>query len=183
MKRPRLFTAIVLLPLVALAPASRAQTPEKPKPGPEHKRLGFFVGSWKGEADLKENPFMPAGKYTSSDTCEWFEGRFAVVCRTTGKGPMGPTKALAVLGYSSEEKKYTYYGVDNSGMIMATVSKGTAEGDTWTYTDESTMGGKTVKSRYTIRELSPTSYSFRWETQGDDGSWTAVMEGKQTKSK
>jgi hypothetical protein len=160
-----------------------AQPPQKPVPGPEHKRLGFFVGKWKGEGVLKENPFMPAGKHASVDTCEWFEGRFAVVCRTESKGPSGPMKGLAVLSYSPEERAYTYYGTDSSGMTMATVSKGTVEGDTWVYTDESKMGGKVLKSRYTIRELSPTSYSFKWEMQGDDGSWNALMEGKQTKMK
>ena len=43
----------------------------------------------------------------SSDTCEWFEGRFSVICRYEGTGPMGPSKSIGILGYSSEEKVYT----------------------------------------------------------------------------
>ncbi len=79
---------------------------------------------------------------TSSDTCEWFEGRFSVICRYEGSGPMGPSKGLGILGYSTEEKVYTYYAVDNTNMGMASVPKGTVQGDTWTYTDEATFGGE-----------------------------------------
>src|ERR687894_2577906 len=78
-----------------------AQGQQPPKPGPEHKRLGFFVGTWKGEGEMKPGPMGPGGKMTSTDTCEWFEGRFAVVCRYEGKGPMGPSKGLGILGYSA----------------------------------------------------------------------------------
>jgi hypothetical protein len=173
-----------VLALLALAPSiALAQAPQKPTPGPEHKRLGYFVGRWKGEAEVKQNPFLPAGKHTSSDDCEWFEGRFAVVCRNEAKTPMGPMKGLGLMTYSPEEKAYLYYGIDSSGMAMAAVSKGTVNGDTWVYMDESKLGDKMVKQRFTIRELSPTSYSFTWEMQGEDGSWMALLEGKQTKAR
>lgn len=125
----------------------------------------------------------PGGKISSVDSCEWFEGRFAVVCHFDGKSPMGPTKGLGILSYNPDEKVYTYYGTDNSGMTMTSVSKGMVQGDTWTYTDESMMGGKKVKSRVIIKELSPTAYTFRMEMQGPDGKWTPMMESKATKMK
>jgi uncharacterized protein DUF1579 len=160
-----------------------AQAPaEKPKPGPEHKKLGYFVGKWTADVEIKPNAFMPGGKMTSQDTCEWFEGGFAVICRSAGKSPMGPTKSIGIMGYSAEEKIYTYYGLDNSPMVMASVPRGTVQGGTWVYDDETKMGGKSVKSRYTIKEMSPTSYTFKWETMGDDGAWQTVMEGKSTKT-
>jgi hypothetical protein len=71
--------------------------------------------------------------------------------------------------------------VDNSGMTMSSVSKGTIQGDTWTYTDESTMGGQKVKSRVTIKEVPPKSYTFRMEFQGPDGKWVPAMESTNTK--
>ncbi len=179
--RTRLFNLAVCL--VLSSGLALAQAPaEKPKPGPEHKKLAYFVGKWTADGDTKPSPFMPGGKFTSRDTCEWFDGGFAVVCRSEGKGPMGPTKALGILGYSAEEKAYTYYGVDNSPMNMATVPRGTVEGDTWVYNDESKMGGKVVKSRYTIKITSPTSYTFKWELVGEDGAWQTMMEGKTTKA-
>jgi len=119
---------------------------------------------------------------SGNDVCEWFDGGFAVVCRTEGKGPMGPTKSLGIMGYSTEEKAYTYYGLDNGPMTMATVPRGTVQAGTWTYTDESMMGGKKVKSRYVMKELSPTAYTFKWEVLGEDGAWQTLVEGKSTKA-
>lgn len=154
---------------------------EQPKPGPEHKKLGYFVGTWSAEGEAKENPFGPGGKFKTTDHCEWFEGGFAVVCRSEGTCPRGRMKGLGVMGYNADQKVYTYYGVDNSGMVMTSIPQGTLQGDTWTYNDESEMGGKTIKSRYVIKELSPTSYSFKWEMLGEDGKWMGVMDGKTTK--
>ena len=96
---------------------------------------------------------------------------------------MGPTKSIGILGYSPEEKVYTYYGVDNSNMTMASVPKGTVQGKTWIYHDESMMGGKKMKTRVTIKELSPAEYSFLMEAQGPDGKWMPMMESKNTKVK
>jgi hypothetical protein len=160
-----------------------AQGPgEAPKPGPEHEKLGFFVGKWKFEGELQPNPFMPGGKFTGSETCEWFEGGFAVVCHSEGSGPMGSTKGLAIMGYSAEEQVYTYYGVENGPMVMASVPRGSVQGDTWTYTDEAKMGGKLVKSRFIIQQTSPTGYTFRWEMPGEDGNWMTIMDGKSAKA-
>lgn len=179
MKKPMLATTICMVLTSGMA---LAQAPaEAPKPTPEHKKLGYYVGKWTAEGEMKPNPFAPGGKFTSADSCEWFEGGFAVVCRSEGKGPMGPTKGLGIMSYSAEEKAYTYYGVDNSPMVMASVPRGTVQGDTWVYDDEAKMGGKSVKSRFTMKVGSPTSYTFKWEMLGEDGSWKPITEGKATK--
>jgi hypothetical protein len=157
-------------------------TAQAPKPGPEHEKLAYFVGKWKAEGDVADNPFMPGGKFETKDDCRWFDGGFAVVCDSEGRGPMGKMKGLGIMSYSAEDKTYTYYGLDNMGMTMSTVPKGTVEGSTWTYHDESRMGGMNVKSRYVLEQVSATSYTFKWEMQGDDGSWQTIMQGKSTKT-
>jgi Protein of unknown function (DUF1579) len=171
----------VLLACVVTPTAGAQGSP--PKPGPEHQRLGYFVGRWLSEGKIEPGPMGPGGKVTADDLCEWFDGRFSVVCRSEGKSPMGPTKGLAILSYSAEQKVYTYYGTDNLGMTMTTVPHGTVQGDTWTYNDEGVMGGKKMKTRVTIKELSPTAYSFKMEIQGPDGKWAPMMESKVTKAK
>ncbi len=177
------FTLLAAAAVVSVAGPQvvAAQAPQAPTPGPEHQRLGYFVGKWTSEGELKPGPMGPGGKMASTDNCEWFEGRFSVICRSEGTGPMGPSKNLGILGYSAEEKVYTYYGVDNSGTTMASVPRGTIQGDSWSYTDESMMGGKKVKSRVTIKELSPTAYTFLMELQGPDGKWVPFMESKNSK--
>jgi hypothetical protein len=178
--------AFLVASVAALVVAGRftllAQTPA-PKPTAEHQKLAFFVGSWTNEGEMKASPMGPAGKITGKDTCEWFEGRFSVICRGEGKSPMGMMKNIGILSYSPEEKVYTYYGTDNSGMVMTSVAKGTVQGDTWTYTDEGMMGGQKFKSRVTIKQLSPTSQTFVMEMAGADGKWMPIMESKGTKVK
>ncbi|MBA3444284.1 MAG: DUF1579 family protein [Gemmatimonadales bacterium] len=181
MKRTLDMLAAFAFVSIAGLQSAAAQAPVASKPGPEHARLGYFVGKWTAEGEVKPGPMGPGGKTKSSDTCEWFEGRYSVICRSEGTGPMGPTKNMGILGYNTEEKVYTYYGIDNSNMTMASVPRGTVRADTWTYTDEATFGGRKVKSRVTIKELSPTSYSFRMEMQGPDGKWVPAMESKNSK--
>ena len=152
--RTRLLNVAVCLALSSGLALAQAPA-EKPKPGPEHKKLAYFVGKWTAEAEMKPSPFMPGGRMTNHDTCEWFDGGFAVVCRSEGKGPMGPTKALGILGYSTEEKTYTYYAVNNGPMDMATVPRGTVQDRSWVYDDEAKMGGKMVKSRRSSATTAP----------------------------
>ncbi|HKF43397.1 MAG TPA: DUF1579 family protein [Thermoanaerobaculia bacterium] len=162
------------------APA-KAPAMEMPKPGPEVKKLAYFVGNWTSEGDMKENPFgMPPGKFTGSDKCEWFQGGYQVVCHSTGKGPMGPMHSLGIIAYNANDKMYTYYGIDSMG--MAEESKGNVSGDTWTYTADEKMGGKTYHGKYTIMVGSPDSYTFKYETSEDGQKWSTMMEGKSTKA-
>ncbi len=158
-----------------------AQGGQPPKPGPENEKLAYFVGKWSVEGDMKPGPMGPGGKFTSNDNCEWFDGHYSVICHSEGTTPMGPAKSIGILGYSPEEKVYTYYGVDNSGMTMSSVPKGTVAGDTWTYLDQGTMGGQKYKSRVVIKQVSPTSYTFKMDMQGPDGKWMPMMESKNTK--
>lgn len=174
--------ALLSVALLAFQLAASAQPPQAPKPTPEHQRLGYFVGNWTTEGEMKPSPMGPGGKITSTDRCEWFEGQFAVVCHSTGKTPMGPAKSLGIMAYSTEEKVYTYYGIDNSPMAMVGAARGTRQDGTWTYTDESMMGGQKIKSRVVIKEQSPTAYTFTMEMQGPDGKWAPFMESRTTKA-
>jgi hypothetical protein len=45
------------------------------------------------------------------------------------------------------------------------------------------MGGQVIKGRYTVKQLSPTSYAFKYEMQPPGAEWATVMEGKGTKAK
>jgi hypothetical protein len=172
--------SIAVLAFAAIASAQPAQ-PQPQKPTPEHQRLQYFVGNWTTDGEIKASPMGPAGKVTSVDRCEWFDGHFAVVCHSTGKTPMGPSTSIGIMSYSAEEKVYTYYGLDNTAMLMTSIPRGTVQDGTWTYTDESQMGGQKIKSRVTIKEVSPTVYTFLMEIEGPDGKWMPLMEAKSTK--
>lgn len=167
---------------LALASTAGAEAPQgPPKPGPEHKKLEYFAGKWSFEGEMKPGPMGPGGKMTGSESCEWFMGGFHVVCHSTGTSPMGEMKGIGIMGYSVEGKHYTYYGLDNTG--WADAAQGSVEGDTWSWTSEGTMGGKPMKGRYTMKQLSADSYSFKGEMSIAGGPLTVMMEGKETRVK
>jgi hypothetical protein len=43
------------------------------------------------------------------------------------------------------------------------------------------MGGKTLQGRFTMKVLSPTSYTMKFELSPDGKQWVTGMEGKATK--
>lgn len=45
------------------------------------------------------------------------------------------------------------------------------------------MGPQTMKGRYSMKILSPTSYTYKFEMSPDGTKWDTVMEGKATKTK
>jgi hypothetical protein len=173
--------AVTLLATAAL----RAQAPMAvPKPGPEQQKLAYFAGRWNEAAEMKPGPMGPGGKMTGTSTCEWFAGGFSLVCRSEARGPSGePHNSLGVLGYSTERKRYTYYGIDNTGMGGGDLSFGELTGDTWTWEGESLMGGKPIKGHYTIKQVSPDSYTWRWELAVGGGPLTLIAEGTDTRVK
>ena len=40
--------------------------------------------------------------------------------------------------------------------------------------------GKVYKNRYTIKEVSPTEYTFKWEMSEDGTKWETLAEGKES---
>ena len=180
MKHTKLALLVVSGVLTAsLAVQAQEKTAGPPKPGPEVQKLAYFAGNWTSQGEIKANPMMPAGKMTSSDECTWYPGGFFVVCNSKGTGPTGAVTSTGILGYNTEEKVYTYYGMDSVG--HGSGGNGTTDGKTWTYTSEEKMGGKTMYGRYVIGGMTPDSYTFKWDMSSDNKTWATVMEGKATR--
>ena len=173
-------STILLLSIWSFAALAAAQSQmQPPKPGPEVKKLDYFSGAWKVDGEMKASPFGPGGKAAGTEHNQWMEGNFFLLSHSDMKTPMGSGKGLAVFGYNPEEKVYTYHAFNSMG--EAEQAKGTLEGDTWTWTNESKMQGKTYKGRFTVKTESPTAYNFKFEMQPEGGDWATVMEGKATK--
>jgi hypothetical protein len=159
-----------------------AQSPlGPPKPGPEHQKLAYFAGKWTSEGDTKPSPYGPGGKVTFTQNCEWFDGNFALVCHSDGKMPEGSFKGLSVMGWDPAEKTYTYFETNTIGEII--FSRGTVQGDTWTWNNESKMNGKPVRARFTLKQVSSDSATYKFEMSAPDEPMKLVMDGKQTRVK
>ena len=94
---------IMTLAAIILVGAAATAQMEMPKPGPEHKKMDVFVGTWTLEGDMKPGPMGPGGKMTENEKCEWMEGGYYIVCHATYTSSMGNGAGLSVMGYSNDD--------------------------------------------------------------------------------
>jgi hypothetical protein len=155
---------------------------EPPKPGPEHKELGYFVGKWNTEGEAKATPFSPARKWSGAYSYEWLPGEFFLLRRLESNFSDGVTvKSVQVFGYDPESKMYTSYAVNSRG--GSNLRRLTLTKDTWTTIGEQTAGGKTFKTRTTLKLHTPDAFDYKQEYSEDGKTWTAFAHAKDTKVK
>jgi hypothetical protein len=169
---------MILAAGLVLAAVAMAQN-GPPKPGPEFKKLDVFEGTWTLDGTMKPGMMGPGGSMTESEKCEWMDGGFYLVCHSSYKSSMGDGVGLSVMGYSADDKAYTYREFNSFGEFDD--SKGMVDGDTWTWTSDEKMGSTTMKGRFTIKMTSAASYTFLFDMSQDGTKWTTVMDGKATK--
>ena len=177
MKRMTITLLVVLLFSAVFVAAQNP--PQMPKPGQEQKNLAYFAGNWTLSGDMKAGPMGPGGKFTGTEHIEWMPGGFFLVSHSQGSSSMGKEVGLAVYGYDTEKKVYTYDEFSSTGEnIHAT---GSLDGKIWTWTSDMTMNGQTMKGRYIVTETSPTAYTFKFEMSQDGTNWTQVFDGSGKK--
>jgi len=152
-----------------------------PTPAPELKKLDFLAGDWTTEGTFVPGPpGTPPAKFKTSSHAEWMEGAFFLV--ENGEADMegmGKMKELVVMGYDPDQKVYTYRNFNSMG--QSELSTGKVDGDTWTWTGDEHFGGMTMKGRVTLKVLSATSYTTKFELSMDGNEWFQAMEAKSTK--
>jgi Protein of unknown function (DUF1579) len=171
---------ILVSSLVLLAASAWAQM--APQPGPEVKKLDYFVGTWTLDGTIAQGPWGAGGKFTSTGTTEWMPGGFFVESHSDFKMPPevgGDGKAVSYRGYDADANVYTYDSFNSQGRHE--VSKGALSGDTWTWTGSQTYGGQEIKQKMTIKVLTPASYNMKFEVSMDGTNWSTFMDAKATK--
>ena len=170
-----LIAACALLTAIAL----QAQAP--PPPAPELQKLAFMAGHWTVEGTATMGPpGTPATKWTETIDSEWMDGKyFLVEHNDMDLGPMGKGHQMSITGYDSDNKVYTRSGFDSWG--EADKSTGTVNGDTWIWLSDERMGGMPMKGRFTVKVLSPTSYTMKYEMSPDGTNWMTAVEGTATR--
>jgi hypothetical protein len=154
-----------------------------PTPAPELKKLDYFAGNWTIEATIGSGPWGGGGKFTATGDNQWMKGGFFLVNHADFSLPAemgGSGTGLSVFSYDADKKVYTQEQFDSNG--RHSIMTGTLNGDTWTWTGEANYGGMTIQQRMTIKEISPTSYSTKYEVSADGGTnWMPFWDGKGTK--
>src|SRR5439155_8808285 len=78
------------------------------KPGPEHKKLGMFLGSWSVDGEIKSgNGYgRSAGKINMVERYQWMPGEFFLQMNRDGKMAGAEIKHMLMFGYDAGAKKH-----------------------------------------------------------------------------
>jgi len=166
----RLLVIVVLVLAVPFLASGQPQTAQPPKPGPEVQRLGSLVGTWKTDSG-------------ETVTYEWFRGGFSLIGRVENSGPEGKSSELRILTYDPDAKTYTQYRITSTGPGGTLTKGGTVTGNTWLWQWDGSASGKPAKYRFSIVEVTPTSFTAKLEVSVADGPWTVAFETKGVKIK
>jgi Protein of unknown function (DUF1579) len=80
---------------------------DAPEAGPEHARLGVFIGKWINEGETVATPDAPAAKIVTSDVYEWIPGRFAVLHTAYGRIGGLDVGGVEILGYNADSGRWS----------------------------------------------------------------------------
>ena len=153
-----------------------------PKPAPEVKKLGYFVGKWATAGTIAPGSWGRGGKFSWTETTKWMSGHFFVIGQWDFEMPSalgGDGEEIFVIGYDTRQNVYTFDAFSSQGLHQ--ISKGVVSDDTWIWTSESASSAQIVQQKMTMTILSPTSYSLKFELSTDGATWKTFMEGLATK--
>ena len=121
-------------------------------PGPEHRKLGVFLGRWHTTGVVAATASTPAATVDSIDTYEWYPGEFFLVHHADGTVGNDAIRSIEIMGYDPERQCYFAPFFDSTGGCG---------------TEEIRLDGNTVKARH---------------EKSDDGmNWVLWMEVILTK--
>jgi len=203
MYRPFLPSLAAAFACAALAGARTPQQP--PKPGPEIRRLGYFIGTWHEEGDLKASMLGPADHVRSTARIEWMPGNMFYIAHNTQQTSAGVVNDASIAGWDRDKKVYAAYAFDPHGdmrRIEGTLTRAAgssspaggghaggastddawAPGDTWRWTTQWGADADLVKLRETVKVTSATAYDFTWEIAAQGKDFQTILQGKATKT-
>jgi hypothetical protein len=158
-----------------------------PKPHPQIRKLGYFVGQWTVEGAILPGPWGAGGTFSWTDTTKWMAGKFFVVGHWDFKMPRalgGNGEEIFVMGYDENQNAYTFDAFSSQGLHQ--VSRGTLSRDTWIWTSEAIRDGQTVRQKMTMKVVSRRNYTLKFEISTKRNtlkrdSWLTFMQGKATR--
>jgi hypothetical protein len=153
---------------------------QAPAPPPEVAKLGYFEGSWKMEGEDQTGPFGPGGKVSGEEKCEWFEGRFALVCHASMTTPAGKGKSMSTYTWNARRNRYSFDGIDSFGADIS--ANGSTDGKVWRWISipfRLPDGRYTV--RYSVTPVSEKEYRYEWEFAKNKRAYQPGGTGRATR--
>jgi hypothetical protein len=113
-----------------------------------------------------------------TETCEWFPGRFHLVCRREGKGPRGAVAGQSIMTWDSSAKRYAMTMINSNGATV--LVHGTPADNLWTWNGTLDIAGRALEVRLTMTSQSASVYTFVAEGS-IDGTWVPLERARVTK--
>jgi len=129
---------------------------ELAKPGPHHKHLDAFTGSWESENKMRFAEQAPWTESKGRAEFKWMlDGRFLAMHVYSDPIPgmpfTHPFEGISLLGYDNASKKYNAVWADNYGTMMMIAS------------GECDASGKTITLRGSFEDpMTNKPCAFRW---------------------
>lgn len=159
MKSPFLLTCL----LAATSAVAQGNPVAAPDHAADYARLDPLVGRWTLKG--KEQDFL--------ETCEWYQGRFHVVCHSESKRKDGSKGiGISILSFVPGQG-YVYTGIGSSGRYE-TLERGTFTDGKIVFTTTAKENGKSIATRISIGPPNDAGFPFVVDTSSDGGSWTVV---------
>jgi hypothetical protein len=151
-KRPFKFTFLAASCLLLLSAGFvQAQVADRPKVGPEQKKLEVFVGEWAYEGSVSETPLGPGGKFAGKVTFRMILDGLFLESKAEDKGVYGGKeivfKGVTIQWFDPITKTYPSHSYDNDSFVNSSVT--TARGNIWNGTGAQTDSkGKSYKTKH-----------------------------------
>jgi hypothetical protein len=149
-------------------------------PGPEHERLGAFVGRWSTKGRQHPGPFGPAADFTATESFELLTGGFFLIHRLDGTIGRKPMACCEIVGFDATSQCYSvhsYYSDGSSNAMQAHERNGT-----WTLHGDWCASGELLRLRCAIAFPDRDAMSSSYEYSKDGSSWTLFWEALATRS-
>jgi hypothetical protein len=148
---------------------------------PALRKLDYFRGIWTIAGEIRSTRFEPKGNFTGDHHNEWAPDGLSLISVWAENRPGGSENGKAAYSYDPDQKLYTFHGTDSQGEEES--ATGTLTDNTWTWTSNPTSSNEqTITARFTVREISQSSYTFKYEVAQTD-EWEIVFDGKAAKTK
>jgi hypothetical protein len=146
-------------------------------PGPAHKKLDVFAGTWTASTTMWMDPSKPPAKSEGTSEQKWVLGGRFLEQRYEGTMMGAPFSGMGYMGYDNYKKVYTSTWMDTMGtMTLNMTGHFDKSGKVMTCTGKMAdfMTGKTIT--YTTKATLVSADEIVWEM------WNPGMDGKDTKS-
>jgi hypothetical protein len=135
-------------------------------PGPAHRALEVFVGTWQTEGVITAGPSGPVSRLQAVDTYEWLPGGFFLLHRVDGHMGDEPVQALEVIGYDASRERYVTWSFDHQG-ATGTYQALLRDGAWTIYGESERFSGAFSDDRLTL--------TGTWEQSSDGATWVPWM--------